>query len=219
MLAKSSILTSRIFEYIPSGEQKSPISRPNTCHTAKQGPRWVITHLPSSRLFELTRKWEILGDLALRLQHKEEAKDAFQRCLDSKFSAKALLKLLEMYATEGDLQRTLNIAIRLTTYHHRYVSSFSTKSTHQGRQNCTDEKVVYGCFVSLDGGALLVQAGLDTRTRKDSVYTPQHGTSQTTWLWDGMSELINRTYQEGSLRSCRGTWNTARRSISKVPSS
>ncbi|WWC71485.1 uncharacterized protein I206_105443 [Kwoniella pini CBS 10737] len=65
-------------------------------------------------------EWEILGELALRLHHKEEAKDAFQRCLDSKFSAKALIKLLEMYATEGDLQRTLNSAIRLTTYHHRW---------------------------------------------------------------------------------------------------
>lgn len=64
-------------------------------------------------------QWEILGDLALRLHHKEEAKDAFQRCLDAKFSAKALLKLLDMYATEGDLQRTLNAAIRLTTYDHR----------------------------------------------------------------------------------------------------
>ncbi|OCF75922.1 ChAPs family protein [Kwoniella mangroviensis CBS 8886] len=65
-------------------------------------------------------EWEILGELASRLHHKEEAKDAFQRCLDSKFSAKALIKLLEMYATEGDLQRTLNAAIRLTTYHHRW---------------------------------------------------------------------------------------------------
>lgn len=64
-------------------------------------------------------EWEILGELAMRLHHKEEAKDAFQRCLDAKFSAKAILKLLEMYATEGDLQRTLNAAIRLTTYHHR----------------------------------------------------------------------------------------------------
>jgi len=72
---------------------------------------------------QTNNQWEILGDLALRLQHKEEAKDAFQRCLDSKFSAKALLKLLEMYSAEGDLQRTLNIAIRLTTYHHRYVLS------------------------------------------------------------------------------------------------
>jgi hypothetical protein len=73
---------------------------------------------------QANNQWEILGDLALRLQHKEEAKDAFQRCLDSKFSAKALLKLLEMYSAEGDLQRTLNIAIRLTTYHHRYVLVF-----------------------------------------------------------------------------------------------
>ncbi|ORX38429.1 Chs5p-Arf1p-binding proteins-domain-containing protein [Kockovaella imperatae] len=65
-------------------------------------------------------EWEILGELALRLHHKEEAKEAFQRCLETKFSAKALIKLLEMYAREGDLQRTLNVAIRLTTYHHRW---------------------------------------------------------------------------------------------------
>ncbi len=64
-------------------------------------------------------QWEILGELAHRLHHKEEAKDAFQRCLDSKFSAKAWLKLLEFYAEENDLERTLNAAIRLTTYQHR----------------------------------------------------------------------------------------------------
>ncbi|WVQ80068.1 hypothetical protein IAT38_002169 [Cryptococcus sp. DSM 104549] len=65
-------------------------------------------------------EWEILGELACRLHHKEEGKDAFQRCLDSKFSAKALMKLLEMYANEGDLPKTLTAAIRLTTYHHRW---------------------------------------------------------------------------------------------------
>lgn len=65
-------------------------------------------------------EWEILGDLALRLQHKEEAKDAYQRCLDAKFSAKAWLKLLEFYADEGDVQRSLNAAIRLSTYQHRW---------------------------------------------------------------------------------------------------
>lgn len=64
-------------------------------------------------------KWEILGELASRLHHKEEAKDAYQLCLDSKFSAKALMKLLETYANEGDLQKTLTAAVRLTTYHHR----------------------------------------------------------------------------------------------------
>ncbi|BEJ17282.1 hypothetical protein CspHIS471_0606830 [Cutaneotrichosporon sp. HIS471] len=65
-------------------------------------------------------EWEILGELALRLHHKDEAKDAFQRCLETKFSARALLRLLEMYAAEGDLQRTLNAAIKLTAYHHRW---------------------------------------------------------------------------------------------------
>jgi hypothetical protein len=65
-------------------------------------------------------QWEILGDLALRLQHKEEAKDAYQRCLDSKFSAKSWQKLLETYADEGDLQKTLNAATRLTTYNWRW---------------------------------------------------------------------------------------------------
>ena len=64
-------------------------------------------------------QWEILGELAQRLHHTEEAKDAFQRCLDSKFSAKAWMKLLEMYSEENDLERALNAAIRLTTYQHR----------------------------------------------------------------------------------------------------
>jgi Chs5-Arf1p-binding protein BUD7/BCH1 len=64
-------------------------------------------------------EWEILGDLGARLHHKEEAKEAYQRCLDSKFSKKAWLKLLEMYSEEGDLPRALNAAIRLTAYQHR----------------------------------------------------------------------------------------------------
>lgn len=65
-------------------------------------------------------QWEILGELALRLHHKEEAKDAFQRCLDAKFSSRALVRLMEMYAADGDLPRTLNAAIRLTAYHQRW---------------------------------------------------------------------------------------------------
>jgi lipopolysaccharide biosynthesis regulator YciM len=65
-------------------------------------------------------EWEILGELAQRLHHEEEAKDAFQRTLDAKFSAKAWLKLLEIYADEGDVQRSLNAAIRLSVYQHRW---------------------------------------------------------------------------------------------------
>jgi len=74
-------------------------------------------------------EWEILGELAMRLQHKEEAKDAFQRCLDSKFSARSLLRLLEMYASDGDLTRTLNAAVKLTAYHHRWYMESAFPST------------------------------------------------------------------------------------------
>ncbi|KAH9453069.1 hypothetical protein MJO28_008002 [Puccinia striiformis f. sp. tritici] len=78
-------------------------------------------------------EWEILGDLAFRLHHKEEAKDAFQRCLEAKFSAKAWMKLLEFYTDEGDVQRSLNAAIRLSTYQHRWYMemAFPTAVAHQ----------------------------------------------------------------------------------------
>ncbi|RDB30434.1 Uncharacterized protein C31F10.16 [Hypsizygus marmoreus] len=62
-------------------------------------------------------EWEILGDLGLRLHHKEEAKEAFQRCLDSpRYSAKPWTKLMEMYAEEGDIQRSIQTAIRVAAY-------------------------------------------------------------------------------------------------------
>jgi predicted negative regulator of RcsB-dependent stress response len=84
-------------------------------------PSSRLIHILTSRHASLlsAHQWEILGDLALRLHHKEEAKDAYQRCLDSKFSAKAWQKLLETYADEGDLQKSLNAATRLTAYNYR----------------------------------------------------------------------------------------------------
>ncbi|KAF7323632.1 hypothetical protein MKEN_00583900 [Mycena kentingensis (nom. inval.)] len=62
-------------------------------------------------------EWEILGDLGLRLQHKEEAKEAYQRCLDTpRYSVKPWSKLMEMYADEGDIQRCIQTAIRVAAY-------------------------------------------------------------------------------------------------------
>jgi tetratricopeptide (TPR) repeat protein len=62
-------------------------------------------------------EWEILGDLGLRLHHKEEAKEAFQRCLDSpRYSYKPWAKLMEMAADEGDIQRCMQAAIRVAAY-------------------------------------------------------------------------------------------------------
>ncbi|GET02007.1 chaps-domain-containing protein [Rhizophagus clarus] len=65
-------------------------------------------------------EWEILGDLAARLHHKDDAKEAYQRCLEHKFSAKAWLRLLEFYADEGDVQRALQAAVKLTVYYERW---------------------------------------------------------------------------------------------------
>lgn len=62
-------------------------------------------------------EWEILGDLALRLHHKEEAKESYQRCLDgNRYSAKPWIKLMDIYADEGDITRTLQVGIRVAAY-------------------------------------------------------------------------------------------------------
>ncbi|KAF9527483.1 chaps family protein [Crepidotus variabilis] len=62
-------------------------------------------------------EWEILGDLGIRLHHKEEAKEAYQRCLDSsRYSVKPWFKLMETYAEEGDIQRTVQTGIRVAAY-------------------------------------------------------------------------------------------------------
>ncbi|CEP08396.1 hypothetical protein [Parasitella parasitica] len=52
-------------------------------------------------------EWELLGDLALRLWHENEAREAYEQCLDHKFSAKAWMKLLEIYVVESNVQRAL----------------------------------------------------------------------------------------------------------------
>ncbi|KAG0327825.1 hypothetical protein BGZ99_006779 [Dissophora globulifera] len=64
--------------------------------------------------------WEIYGELATRLHHREEAKDAYQRCADQKFSAKALVRLLEIYAEECQLHRAMEVAIKLCVYQERW---------------------------------------------------------------------------------------------------
>ncbi|KDR68343.1 hypothetical protein GALMADRAFT_256970 [Galerina marginata CBS 339.88] len=62
-------------------------------------------------------EWEVLGDLGLRLHHKEEAKEAYQRCLDSpRYSVKPWAKLMEIYSDEGDIQRCVQTAIRVAAY-------------------------------------------------------------------------------------------------------
>ena len=58
-------------------------------------------------------EWAIYGALAERLEHPEDAKEAYKLCLNQKLSVKALLKILEMSSLEGDITETLDTAIKL----------------------------------------------------------------------------------------------------------
>lgn len=58
-------------------------------------------------------EWEIYGALAERLEHPDDAKEAYKLCLTQKFSVKASLKILEMSSKDGDITETLNAAIKL----------------------------------------------------------------------------------------------------------
>jgi hypothetical protein len=72
--------------------------------------------MPNQMLYRKTgSEWEIYGDLALRLEHPDDAKAAYRLCLDQKFSVKSMLKLLEMSAGEGNIKDTLSYAVKLVT--------------------------------------------------------------------------------------------------------
>lgn len=70
-------------------------------------------------------EWEILGDLAERLHHTNEALEAFQQCLNIRFSPKAMRGMLRMYEKKGDTRNSLACLIRLITWQYRWYSEVS----------------------------------------------------------------------------------------------
>lgn len=82
-------------------------------------------------------EWELLGNVAYRLKHKEEAAAAFLSCLEIKFSHRALWKLLDYYMSKGDKfgnpnpysTEALDAIVRLTAWNHRWYTEFSPKLT------------------------------------------------------------------------------------------
>ena len=70
-------------------------------------------------------EWDILGDLAERLHHTNEALEAFQQCLNIRFSPKAMKGLLRMYEKKGDTRNSLACLIRLITWQYRWYSEVS----------------------------------------------------------------------------------------------
>ena len=70
-------------------------------------------------------EWEILGELAERLHHFPEAVEAYQQCLNVRFSAKAMKGILKMYEKETDTRGMLAALIRLIAWQHKWYSEVS----------------------------------------------------------------------------------------------
>ena len=90
-------------------------------------------------------EWEILGELAERLHHFNEAIEAYQQCLSVRFSPKAMKGILKMYEKKGDPRNTLGALIRLITWQYRWYSEVSrgleeeviTLTIGSSRQTCS----------------------------------------------------------------------------------
>ncbi|EEA27420.1 bud site selection protein [Talaromyces marneffei ATCC 18224] len=70
-------------------------------------------------------EWEILGELAERLHHFDEAIEAYRQCLSIRFSPKAMRGVLKLYEKQGDTRGMLNALIRLIAWQYRWYSEFS----------------------------------------------------------------------------------------------
>lgn len=70
-------------------------------------------------------EWEILGELADRLHHSDEAVEAYQACLSMRFSPKAMKGVLKMYEKQGEARYILNALIRLICWQYRWYSEVS----------------------------------------------------------------------------------------------
>ncbi len=78
-------------------------------------------------------EWEILGELAERLHHFTEAIEAYQQCLNIRFSPKAMKGILKMYEKNGDTRGQLGALIRLITWQYRWYSEVSCASADSGQ--------------------------------------------------------------------------------------
>ncbi|KAF2006966.1 chaps-domain-containing protein [Amniculicola lignicola CBS 123094] len=70
-------------------------------------------------------EWEILGELAERLHHEEEALEAYDNCLSIKFSPKAMRGVLKLGEGRGGVRDGCGALIKLITWQYRWYSEFS----------------------------------------------------------------------------------------------
>lgn len=124
-------------------------------------------------------EWELLGMVALRLRHEEEAADAFKQSLAARFSHRVLWKILEYYEKKDDeknsvfgagpsgahahdslaMYRTqlLDTIVKLTAWNHRWYIDFSPKL------NLALRKLV------AEDGAMLVSSMIDAKYKPQGI--------------------------------------------------
>ncbi|MCJ1350602.1 MAG: hypothetical protein MMC33_000583 [Icmadophila ericetorum] len=87
-------------------------------------------------------EWEILGDLAERLHHFPEAIEAYQNCLKSRFSPKAMRAVVKMLEQERKTESVLQGMIRLIAWQYRWYSEFSPQLLKVVRKLIEEEGAV-----------------------------------------------------------------------------
>ena len=77
---------------------------------------------PNNTYHKSAEEWEILGDLAERLHHDQEAVEAYQHCLRVRFSPKAMKGVMSWYEKQGRYGDVLQAMIRLIAWQYRWYS-------------------------------------------------------------------------------------------------
>ncbi|KAF2191031.1 chaps-domain-containing protein [Zopfia rhizophila CBS 207.26] len=87
-------------------------------------------------------EWEILGELAERLHHIDEAVEAYENCLQMKFSPKAMKGVLKLSESRHNVRDVCGALIRLVTWQYRWYSEFSPSLLYTIRKLIEEEGAV-----------------------------------------------------------------------------
>ncbi|KAG9591992.1 chaps-domain-containing protein, partial [Aureobasidium melanogenum] len=87
-------------------------------------------------------EWEILGELADRLHRPDDAAEAWEACLNMRFSPKAMRGILSAYERYGDVRGELGALIRLIAWQYKWYSEFSPSLVHVIRKLIEEEGAV-----------------------------------------------------------------------------
>ncbi|KAF2799949.1 chaps-domain-containing protein [Melanomma pulvis-pyrius CBS 109.77] len=87
-------------------------------------------------------EWEILGELAERLHHVDEAVEAYESCLQIKFSPKAMRGVLKLSEDKHNVRDVCGALIRLVTWQYRWYSEFSPSLLYTIRKLIEEEGAV-----------------------------------------------------------------------------